>query len=383
MANKGVEAKTCYAKSNEPISLSAVLESVGLDPNPEYAAYEDKPEEDQKGTKDLRDKADDTKDRPTTADGDKGTKDLPSVLNKVGQNAVHLQNMYPMMSSVISLLASLSSNDEEEPTNEKKIILEDALVGALSILINKYGYYNVITQYDFVLSDDNIIYIKNSYRQLAINAYSRIDELKNKYGIDGIPLYEYNYVTEIGPEQTPLVTIVPDMYTQQYYTPDNDPYTGYIKWVSYNRTDYVYTIRTIGDKYFVSAKEEIYSIVEDNISETLDPYIEDQNLTAAVLNDLLIEQNKLISSFLSDKTLGKGSGANTPAAQQLIQMLLGFISTATNSQKNTQLPFSVLNQISVNESLKKYEKRQAEHKKMIKDMDDANIPVPREKPTLS
>ena len=100
-------------------------------------------------------------------------------------------------------------------------------------------------------------------------------------------------------------------------------------------------------------------------------------MTATVLNDLLIAQNKLITEFLNEKTLGKGSGSGSNA-QSLIQSLLGFIASASNTQKSTQLPPSVLNQSSIQESLKKFEKRQAEHKKMIKHADKA-----LEKPSLT
>lgn len=308
------------------------------------------------GVKELRDKAK-LKDKPTTADAQKGTKDLPSAVSQVGNAASFLQNMYPMMSMVSAIAGGGSQSS-------RKRVIEDSLSGALAILVNKYNYDLVISAFDSALANDGMKFIDEVYRDIIKNALANLFKSAVQFGPDNVPVYTYSTVTTIGPVPSPLVTEVPDLYLQQYYTQAEDPYPGYIKWVSQDSTEYVFTERKIGDKYYVSPQEEIYSISEQELADALDPYIRDQNLTAGILNDLMREQDSSVESNTNEKTMGKGTGSGGANALRLVMSLLGYISVISNLQKSAQLPFSVLNSGSITLTLSKHEKRMAELKRM-------------------
>lgn len=336
-----------------------------------YAHTNDRNTKDVKGTTDLRDKTDKSiSDRPTTASAQKGLKDLPSVIGQVGKAAVHLQNMYPMMASVTSILAGLSSsNDDTVTTSGKKQIIEGALLNAIIILTKIHLYEKTIRVLENAIAGDSIEFIDKDFRDVVTNSINEVKSLAEIYGPNNIPEPVYLKVTEIGPEQTPVVTMVPDLYTQEYYTKENDPYPGYIKWVSVDDKEYVFTKRNIGDNYYTSATEEARAISETEMVEALNSHIEKETLTSRILNDILLAQNINVGNNIDEKTVGKGSSSQS--GQELLQKLLGFISTATNLQKSVQLPQSVLNQGSVKNSLKKYEETTAKHKKMQQYLDKA------------
>lgn len=361
----GYDATEFKSESKSPITTHAGLNVGERKRDPKYVKYEDKPEE-AKGIKDLREKAK-LKDKPTTADGKKGLKDLPSVVAQVGNAASFLQNMYSMMSMVSAISGGGSQTSKKE-------LIQDSLSGALAILVNRWGYDKVINVLDSALANDNIKIIDETYRELVINAIANLYKSAVEYGPNNVPIYSYSTVTVIGPVPSPLVTTVPDLYTQQYYIQADDPYPGYVRWNSPDNTEYVFTERKIGDKYYVSAQEEIYSISEEELAEALDPYIRDENLTARILNNLLLQQDENVEYNTNEKTLGKGTGGGGENAARLLMSLLGYISTITNLQKSAQLPFSVLSKGSINISLKSYEKRMTELKKMKSMLKSAATP---------
>ncbi len=375
MAEKGYKSNPTIVDPTDPIFRHSQL-GIGsyFEDIPKYVHHQDRNEKETAGTKNLRDKTDKSiSDKPTTASAQKGLKDLPSVVNQVGKSAVHLQNMYSIMAQVSSILSSMgSSGDNDErpaPSAGKKKKIEDALTGALAILINKWGYDKVITAFDNALANNGIKFIDADYREIVTNALANAYKAAVEFGPNNVPVYTYSTVTTIGPVPSPLVTTVPDMYTQEYYTQKDDPYPGYIKWNSFDGESYVFTERKIGDRYFVSPDEEVYSIAEQELATGLDPYMELGNLTAQILNELLVQQNTNIENNMDEKTLGKGAGSGGANVQQLLQQLLGFLSTATNLQKSAQLPMSVLNQGNVQKTIQKYEKSTAKNKQMSKLLD--------------
>lgn len=332
---------------------------------PKYAHRRNKPEP-VNATDKSRQKAEEAE-KPTTADGERGNKDLPSVVSQVGNAVSFLSSMYPMMGMVSALIGGRSQ------TSRKKVI-ETSLSGALALLVNKWGYDRVIDVFDVALQGENIKQIDEIYRQNVKNAIADLYQSAVEFGAENIPVTVYSTVTTIGPAPTPIVTVVPDLYVQQYYLQAQDPYPGYIRWNSQDGTDFVFTERKIGDIYYTSAQQEIYSIAEQELAEKLDPYIRDENLTAAVLNDLLREQDTNIQANTKEKTLGKGTGADGANALRLLFSLIGPIVAATNAVKSAQLPLSVLNQGSISKSLEEYEKNQAEAAKIKQQLKQAATP---------
>lgn len=334
---------------------------------PKYAHRRNKPEEPVNATNTKREEAE-LADKPTTADGERGNKDLPSVLAQVGAAAAFLPNMYSMMGMITAMIGGRSQTS-------RKQIIETSLSGALAILVNKWGYDRVINVFDIALQGDNIKQIDEIYRNNVKNAIANLYKAAVEFGPNNVPVYTYSTVTTIGPVPSPLVTTVPDLYIQQYYLQAEDPYPGYIRWNSQDGTEFVFTERKIGDKYYVSPQQEIYSVSEQEMADALDPYIRDENLTAKILNDLLREQDSNIQANTKEKTLGKGTGSGGLNSLRLLLSLIGPISAATNAVKLSQLPFSVMNQGSVSKSLEEYEKNQAEAARLKQQLKQAATPT--------
>jgi hypothetical protein len=307
---------------------------------------------------DVRDKLAPNADKPTTAAGEKGELDLPSVMSQIDPNG--LSSVLPAMFSQFALAATAMRGSSQ---SSRKKIIEDSLSGALAILVNKYTYDQVIEVFNEALKNKAIKLIEVEYRDIVKGALANLFKTVVQFGPNNVPVYTYSTVTTIGPVPSPLVTIVPDLYIQQYYIQSEDPYPGFVKWVSQDETEFVFTKRKIGDIYYKTPQEEIYSISEQELSEKLDPYIRDRNLTARILNDLLKEQDTNVENNTSEKTMGKNSSKNL--ANFLLQ-LLGYVATIINSQKSTQLPVSVLNQSSISSSLDAYSKNIAMVKGIIK-----------------
>lgn len=335
--------------------------------NPEYAKLNDNPDNKINVPDESRKKAK-LAEMPTTADATKGNKDLPSVISQVGAAAAMLPNMYSMLGMINALIGGRSQTS-------RKGVIEDSLYGALVILVNKWGYDKVISVLNKALENNGIKLIDENYRDIVKNAIANLYKSAVEYGPNNIPVYSYSTVTTIGPEPIPIVTTVPDLYIQKYYVQSQDPYPGYIRWDSPDTENitYVFTERKIGDKYYTSPQEEIYSISEQELADGLETYIENENLTARILNNLLVQQDSNIENNTKEKTLGKNSGGAN--SLQLLMTLLGSIATMTNSQKSIQLPLSVLNQSSVSKSLSDFEKNQADAEKLLQQTKSAATPA--------
>ena len=333
------------------------------DPKPKYVKHEDKPDE-AKGVNDLREKAQ-LKDKPTTADAKKGLKDLPAIVSQVGNAAAFLQNMYSQVGMVSALMAGSSQSSRTET-------IENSLTGALSILANRWTYSRVIDVFDEALAGEKINLIDEVYRDKVKNALAKLYLKALEYGEENIPVSTYSTVTEIGEAPGTVELYPPDSYLQQYYPIAEDPYPGYIRWDSPNGDTFVFTVRKLGDKYYSSPQEEVYSISEQELAEKLDPYIQESNLTASDLNLMMREQETNIENNTDEKTVGKGSGG--PNAQAVASQILGYIGTINKLQQSLQLPISVLSQGKVKETLGKFEKQMTKLKTMKKMLKMASAP---------
>jgi hypothetical protein len=275
--------------------------------------------------------------------------------------------MYSQMGMASALMSGSSQSS-------RKTTIEDSLTGALSILANKWTYDVVIDVFDAALEGEKFNDIDVVYQDLVKNALAKLYASALEYGANNIPVNTYTIVDDLGvaPEEKYIVEEAPDFYLQQYYNQNEDPYPGYILWYSQESDDLVYTRRKIGDRYYTSPQEEVFSISEQELAENLDPYIEEANLTAAILNDLLSEQETNVENNTEEKTLGKG--ASGPNAAAIAAKLLGYMSTINNLQKSLQLPVSVLSQGKINDTLKGFEKQMSKLKTLKGMLQKAAIP---------
>jgi hypothetical protein len=316
-------------------------------------------------------------DKPTTAAGEPGTKDLPSLLKKVDPN--NLSSVLPQM---FALLGKINSTMNSSSQSSRKNIIQDSLTGALAILNRKYGFQQVLETFNKALENNGISKVNADYQDTVKNALANFIKKAAEVGPQNIPVpsdpkIEYTIILPV-----PIVidSAVPDLSIQQYYTAETDPYPGYIQWflpegtLSTAGTNFVYTRRTPEQPPYESADDEIFSISEKELAKGLDPYVRDVNLTVNILNDLLLQQDSNVQKNGMEKNLGKNSSTNL---MQLLPSLLGIAGQILNQTKSGQLPQSVLNQGSINKSLEKFSENMSMLKKMKQDAEQAfKLPSP-------
>lgn len=282
------------------------------------------------------------KDKPTTADAKKGLKDLPAAMAAVDPKG--LSSIAPKMYQMLGQIAAAAGGASE---STRKQTVEDALSGALAILSNKYTFEYLTLVFNNALQNDGIKLIDKGYQSVVKNALANLYKNYLTYGEGNIPETTYETVTTIGDAPSPIVTDVPDLYVQQYYTKENDPYPGYIEWISQDGSDIVFTQRTIGDPYYTSSSEEVYSDAEKELAIALEPFVIENNLTAPELNDLLLSQESQIENNTAEKTGGKNSSKQL---MSVLMQLAGYAGKIANLQQSLQLPISVLNQGGIKKS---------------------------------
>lgn len=335
--NKG-ELDKLDAKKSSNYSLT---KSQRVSEYPPYA-HVPKPKNDGKENYANADQNAPNKDKPTTADAKKGLKDLPAAMAAVDPQG--LSSIAPMMYQMLGQIASAASGASE---STRKQTVEDALSGALAILSNKYTFEYLTLVFNNALQNDGIKLIDSGYQSVVKNALANLYKNYLIYGEGNIPETTYETVTIKGEQPFPLVTDVPDLYVQQYYTKQNDPYPGYIKWMSQDSANYVFTERTIGDPYYSSPGEEVYSESEIQLAISLEPFVIANNLSANDLNDLLVAQEEKVENSTAEKTGGKNSSKQL---MSILMQLAGYAGQIANLQQSLHLPISVLNKGSIKNS---------------------------------
>ena len=303
-------------------------------------------------------------DLPTTASADPSKK-LPEVLSQVDpmRAAQTLKQMFSALSMVRNLMNSAS------PTPRRKTIT-DSLSGALCILSKEFGFEYVIDVMNKALENDGLLAIDEDYRDIVKNALADLIEKSIQYGTTNIPVSKYNVINYTVSSTITLpgliVDIAPDLYLQQYYPIESDPYPGYIHFK--DETTSVFIKRKNGEPTYTTAEEEIYAVSEKELAEDLRPYFVDKNLTAINLNIYIRKQDINVENNGMDKTMGKNAGVNIMG---LLPKLLGILGPVINKLQEQHLPFSVLNQGAISQSMEKFSKAMAQIKKMKSDSSQA------------
>lgn len=295
-------------------------------------------------------------DRPTTAAAEPN-QDLPGTVRQVDPQAASavLQNMLSMLSMIVNMSNATS------PAATTKIVT-DALAGALAILANKYGFERVIDIFNNCLAGDGIERIAPEYRELVKEALAKLIENAAKNGPSALKLSEKPVVIKYqvgGTVPLPIFGFPPDLYVQQYYTVENDPYPGYIQWKGPNG-DFVYTVRG-AELHFPTADDHIYSMAEEQLAKDLEPYIIRGSITPEELNFVLDKNSRQVQNNGMNKSVGQNSNQNL---MQLLSMLLGILGSIINKSRSTHIPQSVMDQGSVNQSLERFSRNMSIAKRM-------------------
>ena len=286
-------------------------------------------------------------DKPTTAAADPTNLKLPSIISQVDPNGI-AQVMKNMMKMLNMVNMTASSNSPVTATNT----VTDAFTGALEIMVHDLGFNAVLNAFNIILYNGGINYISTAYQSIVVNAFISLFEDVIKYGENGIPIPPIPPIVYGTSVPSPLVTVVPSLYVQQYYDSSSDPYPGYIQWLSSTGIS-VYTLRTSIQPPYPSAQAQILAETQQSIAATLETAIVTGSLTVTLLNTVLATEQVNIQNKNTEATLGSGSSANL---MSLVSQILGKLGTAINLVENLHLPNSVLNQGNVASSLQSFSK---------------------------
>jgi len=348
------------------VSLGQPLKIDNTKPN--YVEPPDASDKEAQTLKDVRAKHAPNADKKTIAAGIKGVLDILSVLNSVDPSGSS-----SALPGMVSGLSKVNSTMNAAAPSTKKTVVQNSLYGALCNLSKKYTFDRVITVLDTAVSNGGMLNITSTQRSVVSTAITYLIKNANENGPDNIKIpFTFEKVTEIGnTAPTPITNLVPDLYTQVYYTTSTDPYPGYKKWLSNDSTTSVYTERTIGEYYYETADDEIYDNSVQELTTDLDPYCDPEYvdpttalpvvLTAKILDGFLTTQNTNVENNNIEKNLGNGSSSNL--MDNLIS-LLGYTGSIVSALQTSQLPQSVLNQSSITSSLNGYSKNIAMLKSM-------------------
>ena len=308
-------------------------------------------------------------DKPTTASAKPGQKDLQTVQLQIDPNG--LSAIFSAAASQLSSINSLVGSTTQSTRNETLYL---ALADALRILINDFSYEEVIVRIDSIFANGGINLLSSNIKDVVRKGIAEIIKDVSEYGPDDIPEPEYYVLVEKDFENIPekVVTTPPQLYKQQYFLYKNDPFPGYEEWRS-EEEEVVFIKRKIGDYYFESMQEDISGTSSLEISSFLSPYIANPQtvLTVKMFDDMMIQQENNIKKNGMDKALGAGSGGG--GLSSVLSQLLGQLSSTINLQAETQLPNSVLNAQSVNESMGAFSERMAIVSRVNQMMDKAFV----------
>lgn len=339
-----------------------------------YPKSPDVKSETAKKLSDVREKLAPNADKPTSASADKGQTNLPQLMQQIDPQAIAqvLPQMYSQLMQMTSILGmgsgmmgggggqnnptDLLASDQSIPSG-LTVVVEDSFTGALAILVKKYGFERVLGIFTNLLDNGGINKIDTRFQSLVKNSIANLIKVALYYGPLNIPVsvYDETIYGDIVPEPLVNASEVPDGYVKQYYSISNDPYPGYIHWLSSDRTKSVYVRREPGSYVFTCSSQEIYSISEKEIAEDLDPYVFTNSvlyLTTDILNEILAKQIINVEDNTTNNNMGNNSSQNNSGGgnmggqlQSLLQMLL-----------SNQLPKSVLNQNDVQKTMKQFTK---------------------------
>jgi hypothetical protein len=337
--------------------------------------------DDSKSLSDARDKFAPNADKPTSASAEKGQKDLPQLMKQIDpqgkaqvlpqmyQQLMQMTNILGMGSGMMGGMGSGGSgqntpqgilqNSDPIPAGIT-VVINDSFTGALALLSLKYGFERVIQVFTTLLDDGGIDDIDSRFQEIVKNSIANLIKVALYYGPLNIPVsvYDETIYGDIVPEPVVTTSNVPDGYIKQYYEIADDPYPGYIEWLSADKTEKVYTRREPGSFVYTSPNEETYSVSELEIATDLKPYIWVQipqpMLTTDILNEILAKQVVNVEDNITNNNTGNNSNQNNNSSgggnmggqlQSLMQMLM-----------SQQLPKSVLNQGEIQQTMNQFTK---------------------------
>ena len=174
---------------------------------------------------------------------------------------------------------------------------------------------------------------------------------------------------------SPVYSSPPNLYVQQYYSIDADPYPGFIQWLGPNG-DYVYTQRGTQPNFTSATQHVQYDSHQSMLSQLSTPLANGNLPTSKLISILNTELNSIGINGLS-KVLGHGVSLSSIIG--LAKKLLGPLGGQISGMMDNHLPKSVLDGDKVNNSMNKFTKNQSVLKKKKEEMKTAVTPTEQQK----
>lgn len=154
------------------------------------------------------------------------------------------------------------------------------------------------------------------------------------------------------------VNDIPDGYIPVYYFTETDPYPGYMEWAS-PEGEAVFCPRPEDRPYTATPTEDSINAGIIAILNNLLNLIITGKLTLAKKTELIAAAKEAVTNNGNENTLGKNTNKNN----NMMQSLLGILGQLLGQLQSNQLPGSVLDNSKINQSLEKYQKKNADLRK--------------------
>lgn len=308
---------------------------------------------------------------PTIAAVDRKHKSVKSALDEVDPQRLseifkNMHNEFNKISNMLSfsLPSGSSSSSTPTPTSSVSDILIDALTGALALLVREYGYERVVNFLVNILGDGKHLLLPDEYKIIVRQALIILIVAVVLYGESDIPVSELPEIVFGDNIPENLVTFVPDLYVQNFYSFENDPYPGYIEWEGPDG-DLVYTIRGVDDLPYSSSEDYVYTLAERGLYEALKIYFENENIVISIVIfiSLLYRFCKEIEENGMNVTVGKNGNKSTIDVTSLLGSVLGGM---TNLAQNVHIPDSILDKTKLTQALNEFKQTQGRIKQVLK-----------------
>lgn len=304
-------------------------------------------------TKDVEKKMKEPKKATTSGEDKNSSSDVLNIIKSQdpSNSSAVLKNMVPNYMTVRDIMSLTSPGGIQN-------MLTGALTGALSGLASQLGLGSLMSTLKGVLGTGLLGSAASMALQGAMSQVFRA-AAQNGGTVASIAVPIANAITSTSarPLASLVVSQVPNFYAQQYYSPELDPYPGYIQWKHTKNGDYVYTLRN-GQPNFSSAQQHIQYSQGQNITKQMQGLLTGAGIAAGIniasqlagpaLSALAGGIDKMLGGALSAiKDLGLqavlGLGITPGSVLGLVSQLLpGGLSSAINGLMKGQLPLSVL-----------------------------------------
>ena len=289
--------------------------------------------------------------KPTTAAADPGL-DISTIVKQIDPlgTAQAFAKMIIQLNMIRNIMKIAGGgNKKNAPANKE--IMKDSIVGALALLVQKYGYDQVIKAFTLAFADGNVKYLDPRYKDILTECILTLIQQSLQHGVNNIPVSTLPTLVYGTSVPKALVTVVPDLYVPQYFTQKEDPYPGYIQWKGQDGT-IIYTKRAVTELPYKSMTQELTMISERAIAGAFGPYVKHLNLTVFIINPVLSAQDLYSQHTGLEKSIGKNAISN-------LSKILGLAGLAINLVQASHLPNSVLNVGAVSKTLGEFSKNMA------------------------